>query len=416
MKLITRIIIMSLLSGILISGSCTSKLPAKENVFLKLLELFPESAKDSGAFSFIDYNRIWQANGISLINPQGQKISQEELTEIIIPRLKALSFVGDYYLELGSFYTGFGGTLFYSPLKKASIGYDKTDVEAEINVFNIKRFNPRGKMLFDQDLMVAAIGSYNPQNTAHALDNKKEWPSWALDEYATENYHDIIIYSWGNGNLQHIEGDDTVVLSAPHIDDLARARPFAISEGHLFVGINIEDIKSMIDASLNESRSLADVQEYALAAKASYELGAYGAIIAHEYLAYEGIGMQTPDYLDMYLQELFDNENTKVNKQNNAPKLKKFMTFAAGLGNDEKGNFLTLVIVHENEDEARYNISLLEQQIEMATWVEPMSNNVLYETEIKTEGKVLLAKLYTDMKILPALWFSYQDTILLHES
>jgi len=74
---ITISVIATVLSLLLFSMiGCTES--EEENTFIRLMKLIPAEAKDSGGFILIDYEKIWQANGISTINSDGSVLSQGE--------------------------------------------------------------------------------------------------------------------------------------------------------------------------------------------------------------------------------------------------------------------------------------------------------------------------------------------------
>ena len=240
---------------------------------------------------------------------------------------------------------------------------------------------------------MAAIGKYDPEATRDALSHQEEWPSWARDAYIIEEYRDVTIHSWGDGfEIHHTDS-----FAPPHIDILGRARPLAVTDGQLLYAASLDDIKLMIDASQEKIESLADLPEFAAIAEGLAELDAYKALIGYEYLV-----NGDPEFTGIYP----------------GPRLKKFVTFGTGLGIDSKGIYMALVLYHESPDDAELNISLLEQRITDTSSIlddTPLSELVT-DTEIRIEGQVLLAKLYTDS---PALWTRIpfgQDILLLHET
>jgi hypothetical protein len=153
----------------------------------------------------------------------------------------------------------------------------------------------------------------------------------------------------------------------------------------------------MIDADNKMTPSLADVPEYVLAAKGMYDLGAYGAIIGDESLA-NGT--------------LYDAEFDE------GPRLNKFITFGTGTGRDKKGNYMALVLVHDNPTDAEGNVPLLEQRIntnfKKSDGISWSYSGYIYDTEIYTEDNVLLAKLYTNDEMLWCTWFYTQWALVLH--
>jgi hypothetical protein len=150
----------------------------------------------------------------------------------------------------------------------------------------------------------------------------------------------------------------------------------------------VDYIKQMIDASLDKSDSLADVSEYALAAQGMYELGAVLSCIMYE--------SQTRDYL-MSAPAI------------TGPRIKDFLTVGIGFGKDETGIFFALVLVYENSADAQEGVSLLERKVDLFnTYCNNSTygiNHVISSTDICTDGRVLLAKLYSKYDDLWEYWF-----------
>ena len=156
----------------------------------------------------------------------------------------------------------------------------------------------------------------------------------------------------------------------------------------------------MIDASLQECSTLADLPEYASIANGLGDLNVYSAVIGSSFL-----GNLPSEYI----------ENPEMDI---GPILKKYMTCGSGLGQDENGYYIALVLYHENADDAQANVSLLRERTEYAIPLitkEPL-DNLITDIQINVEGNTLLAKLYTvSPSSLWLEWFYYPDAWLFHE-
>ncbi len=389
------VILVGLILFVPVAGGCTEK-SDQENTFIELLKLLPASAKESGGFALINYKLLRQANGISLYTLDNHRISRGDFLEAILSMDREGRLVDITALSFSSYYTGWDRYMFVSSIQDEYIGYNITDIDAEINNINIRPFDiPTDNETADEpDLLIAAIGNFNPQATEDAFKNRDEWPSWAVDNYTSENYNDITIYSWGDGSVTHLMSK----FSPPHLDNAGRARPLAVSNKHLFVSDSIAQIRAMIDATQNETHSLADIPEYTMAVKGMYDLGVYVAIIADEAMA-----EAYSEYAESYT----------------GPRLKKFLTFSTGPGIDENGTYIALVLVHDTPDRANENVLLLEQLIEASleewdghTW---SWSDFIYDIQIHTEGEVLLSKLYTEDEKLWYSWFFDRLPLVPHE-
>jgi len=395
-NIITILLAFVLVVTVILLPSCSENSVDEDNRFMELLSLLPATAVEDVFFALVDYDLFRKANSISLYNTDNNIISSDEFFDIFEDKIEKHSLIDDDIIFLGSYYTGWSEAIFYSTIKKKYLGYDITSVNAEIN--NVR---PSGFLGFEPDnkhnslppLRVAAIGKYDPEKTMTALNNQDEWPSWAVENYNSEIYKDLYIFNWGDGDETHSQ--DTI--SPPHLDQLGRARPFSVSDTKLFVSNSVQNVKSIIDSSLGEIPSLADVPEYALLARGLYTLESRKAAILGDEAVANGQWWNR----DVYLE----------------PRLKKFQTFGTGYGQDEKGYYIALVLVHENSDMAEQNAILLEERITTTFSVEYNQPWIylIYDSEFNTEGRVLLAKLYTYNKKLWLYWFITQSDLLWHE-
>jgi hypothetical protein len=346
------------------------------NRFHQLLELIPSEYKDTPeALLLTDLASYYEDYGISLTGPDGKPITLEEYVDLI--RENEIRIVMG-----GSDITGFGRQAMSGTAQANYVGYDFTNLDAEIQTGS----SPVN--------VVAGIGRYDPKSTRDALSHQDEWPTWAVDAYTTEEYRGVTIHSWGDGFEMHM----TDRLVPPHIDELGRARPLAVTDQYLFYAPSVEAIKLMIDASQGETESLADLPEFAEIAQGLSELNAYTAL-----LGYESLANGDPELTGTYP----------------GPRLKKFVTFGSGLGEDSKGIYMALAIYHESPDNARSNISLLEQRIANTNSIiddDTPWNEIITDTEIRVDGNLLLAKLYTDSLSAWVVIPYGRDILLLHET
>jgi hypothetical protein len=397
MKDITRVIIYTcLLLIMLVAGGCSGT-SEPDNTFVRLLALLPAAAKEDRIITIIDYELFREVNGISVFNEDGERVNREEYLERMEAVEEAGSLFGWGVSRLGSYWAGGGDYIYRSPLQDESVGYEITDIDAEINnIYVLSGPNSIivGGIRQDPPFMIAAVGDLNAQATEISLKYRDEWPSWAVDNHTSENYQGITIHSWGDGLETHIHDR----FSPPHLDNFGRALPLAVSDGLLFIGSYVDYIKSMIDVRRDETRSLDEIPEYVLAAEAMYNLGAIGAQIMDE--------AHTRDIL-------------MLSHPSTGPQISGFLTVAMGPGRDEVGDYMALVLVYENTTDAEKGVSLIKDKIEAYDTLCDMSNHredvCIYDTEIYTEGRVLHAKLYTENDILWGYWFFNPWVIVLME-
>ncbi len=148
---VALVIIMS--TATLFSGCGGVAIP--ENNFAKLLGLTPSDALTPGGnapvyFTLIDYARVYKDKNISFT-------SADEL----IHSTSMNGIIGTVIGE-GSHITGYGNMVETSPILDKNVGYDLTNIDAEIQYGQ------------PPNNCVVGIGRYSPQDTIDALKNHGE--------------------------------------------------------------------------------------------------------------------------------------------------------------------------------------------------------------------------------------------------
>ena len=367
-----------LITGLAALAGCAAD--HEDNRFLDLLSLMPASAADTGGFVLIDYDGYCRVNDIPRVLTNGRRLDRDEFLDVLVQRIT--DEAADHReLTLSSVYSGWDYFMLITPVRKQSVGYDLTDVRAEIH--NLYLPYDVGPSTFTADPAAARfglIGSFDAAATTQALQNRENWPDWARSAYAATDYEGVTVHSWGS-----LEEHPDDRLSPPLVDLTGRARPLTVSGDSLLLAGSVPDVQALLDAHAGRSPSLEDLPEYTLLAEGLYELDARTvAVMAGERLV---VGPHAVD----------------------AP-LRHFLTVGMGYGEDENGSYVALVLVHENGDLARENIALLEARLG-----EPSYRDVVTDASVTSEGRVLLARLYTADD---TLWFSMykqQRDLLVHE-
>jgi hypothetical protein len=382
-------ILLALVTALILGlSSLTGCSGTPSNTFTELLNLVPaeidgiSTTEASSFLTLIDYASLYKDFNVSFSTPE--EMLSATFKDIFVQRV-----------ILGSFITGYSQYALSSTIRKQYVGYDVTNVDAEI------RFG------FPPANGVAAIGRFNPRATGDALNNQDEWPSWAKDSYATEEYRGITIHSWGSGVEIHL----TNTLNPPHLDFLGRAMPLVVTDNYLFYQPSLETVKLMIDASQNKCTSLADLPEYAALADGLKDVKAYAALMGNGDFANNCLF-----YLQSGSLQLTEEQKAAINNSLGTP-MKTFLTFASGVGRDDRGTYTAIIIYHENAADALENVSLLKQHIENAYSISSIMpwKDTFTATDIKAEGNVLIAKLYCDSSSFWASWVDMHDTLLYHE-
>ena len=129
---------------------------------------------------------------------------------------------------------------------------------------------------------------------------------------------------------------------------------------------------------------MADLSDYTLVSQGLSSLGAYIAIMGDVSVINTGSG----EVKEMGIE-------TRL-------KLKRFITFGTGLGKDEKGLYLALVLVHGSSADANQNTSILRQHLETdnADYFGKLWREIVTNADIRAEKNVMLAKLYSQSAML----------------
>jgi hypothetical protein len=402
-KLVCFLLMLGVLISVVPFSGCASKNGVdaidQNDRFTQLLSLLPSTAIDAGGFVLVDYDKCFQDIGISRFNNNDKPITFEEFDKLVVAVLDE-GYTGKLdFLGLGNFYTGYGGVGPRSPIALENTGYDFTSVDVEIQSIIQTNLCGSFEWIFSNDTYVAAMGRYNPKTVNSALSNQGTWPEWVKNSYESEIYDNTTIHSWQDGNQNHFGSKYT----PPHLNFLGRALPLAVDSGHLFVASMVDEIKAMLDTQQKRTKSLAEIPEYALVAKKMTELNASVTIIVDQSL------------VNGYPDNIQDNPG---------PLLKKFLTCGMAYGSDAKGDYMTLVIVNKDENDAAQNAALLGQSIHVASMLEsdmpgfPGDKSIkelIKDSEITAEGRLTIAKLYTDDPNLWYRWFALRSNLLLHE-
>ena len=323
-----------------------------------------------------DYASAFDSIGISLAELDEGSITFQEFADHLREKPVDLSQIAN---APTSFITGWGQYADTGLICDKNIGYSMASIDADI----------RAGM--PPHIMTAVIGRYDPDATRDALKNQAEWPAWAVDAYSTQEYHGVTIHTWGVGYETHIIDR----LVPPHIDSLGRATPLAVSDGRLFNCTDLEYVKAMIDASQDKTESLADLPEYAEIAVKMSELGVFSLILGDESIV---------------------NGNPEEFASYPGPLLKKFLAFGSAPGTDENGTFMALVLYHKNHEDAQANVSLLQERIDTTKFMAKLPwTEIVTESDIQTEGNLLVAKLYTEQVSFWDAWVYNRDSLVLHE-
>lgn len=360
---------------------------AKLGIFYDMLRVIPDLPVNRHEVYINDYARLRQLTGVPL---PATEVDDEALAQWIVDTYRG-SLDAPLRLSPGPFVSGLDRFAERSPIRRANVGFGPQDVD-------------QGILAGQPPTEVEAIkGRFDPEATAGAISRCATCPA---PERST--YGGVAIYSWGDGLQVHLDK----IFAPPAFDQLGRGRPLAVGENHVFRAFSLPAMRLMIAASQGNLPSLADVEELRLLARGLSDLGAYGAFLSDRT---QGL-TQTLQGLS---EQGFPQQQIEQIRQSLAqsPLLRPYQAFATGVGRDDRGDYMALVLVHAGPEAASENRGLLRRRIEETSSLatnEPWTR-LVDSVESRAEGRVLLAKLRGRIARAWLDWVYRQDPLILHE-
>ncbi len=254
-------------------------------------------------------------------------------------------------------------------------------------------------------------GSFDPRAADRALEACAECPP-----HNREEHRGVSWYSWG----EDYEAEFGMKYSPPAYDKYGIGGRIAVLDDYVFRTTGSPEMEAIIDSKLNKAPSLADVEEWRLLADGMSRLGAYTMLLTDGSGAYDKSveGIYTRWYSDVVLTQSEMEEQKRILAETGGPLLRPFDGYATGAGIDEDGHYLALALVHTNTASAEENVELLRRRIEEGggyfSGPESWSSAVdIDSSEIRSEGRMLLAKLSVDSEYRVAL--PEHTIFLMHE-
>lgn len=231
-------------------------------------------------------------------------------------------------------------------------------------------------------------GNYDPQRTAAAL------AACQCDQPKKISYSSTTFDRWG----PDLQGDLHKRLQPPLYDQLGRGGRLSVGNGYALYALWDQGIESLIDAYSGRTTTLGDSPDYQLAARGLAALGAFeGAFSARDF----GVGAVCKNAKPCAsLTAMATSE----------PLLEPFAVAALGLVQDDATHsHLALVLVQKTPAEAQANAKLLAARFQVQSATNHMQFGVS-RLEVSTDGRTILANLYTDSGVAgglaPQLWIT----------
>ena len=260
-------------------------------------------------------------------------------------------------------------------------------------------------------MLKVARGRYDPGATERALDACSECPPPLRVEHMG-----VLFYSWG----EDLTWDLRMRFSPPVFDGFGRGRRIAVQDDYVFRTVETPGMKALIEARVGERSSLADVEEFRLLAGGMTDLDAYSVMFTDQtqWAVEMNAGLIAAILGESSSEEAMDRLRQELGlDQPQQNLLRPYQALATGQGKDDNGIYMALVLVHANSKAAEDNVDLLRQRIAETSSLltnQPW-NEMVDSMEIRSEGRVLLARLYGRIAPNWATWFGQRDPLLAHE-
>lgn len=335
--------------------------------FLTMLEFIPDTPATRFQVYISDHARIREIYDVPL--PLSDADDEAMVEYMIALRGQApLRFVSL------SFISGMGPLQYalVSPIRRQNIGFGPLDVDVDIYA---------GVAPTRYEVIK---GNFDLAGIKDTLSQYDESVSPDID-----SYRDIKLYIWTYEVNQIFQYNR---LEPPVFDELGRGTTLAVQEDYICSVDTPELVETMIDASQGGTTSLADNADYSLMATALSEMGAYSCYLSN----------QLPFvYSDMYIDLLITSSGITEDEIASAAGelLGRYRTLASGIGEDEEGPFMTIVLIYDSPQQASSDTTVFERRVEngVSLWTGEPWQDMVDSSDIWAEGRSLRIKLRGDI-------------------
>lgn len=260
------------------------------------------------------------------------------------------------------------------------LGFVKSEMDREI-------FSP---LVGSPRLYRAFLGRFNREDIDSAL---KADPM--NDDLEVVNYAGVEYYSSGKDGMN--------LDRRSNIHRLGEATRLAVVNDFVFSVSFTVIMEEMIDAYKDNVPSLADLENYQLLAAGMTELDAFTALFSSESQAQSHITEIHKDIIENPGQDEGSAARRIMAEQlQREVQLKPYQAYAVGAGLDDKGYYMTIVMVNADEKTAKENVTALKEQIKHSKTSLGTVNtttgtpwpDIIDSMEVNSRGRLTLAKLY----------------------
>lgn len=344
-----------------------------ESSFLEMLKLVPDTPATRTMVYISDHAMIRESYDIPLPSPDADDEAIAEYIMTLAGDILEMASDPSAGRRLGetSFVSGMGPGqyAFVSPIRRHNIGFGPQDVDQDIQAGPPPMTFEATKGRYDTSVIEQAVNRY-----------ESEMPRF-------EQYEGIMVIDWGYG------GNEIMLekrLMPPAFDNLGRCRPLGVEDSHIFRAFDTDSIEAMIDASHGQLTSLADNPDFSLMAEGLSEMGAYSAFLTNQVLDLDRVELMVLELRESLGESVTSEEIIAGVGQ----LLNPYRTYAAGIGQDDEGPFMTIVLVYDSPEEASSDVPVLEQRVEKGTsvWTGEPWRDLIDSDEIWADERTLRAR------------------------
>ena len=393
-RLLSAFAVATLLAVVLVGCSSEPSSAPTDTAYAGLLGTIPDTPEVRRGVYIDDYALVRQMFDIPLPGPGDDEDAVEEFYKGVPPP----GFEGEADDRP---VPGFGSVSFFGPFNRFR------NVRAENRqhlAFDVRNMDQ--SIGFAPSVAVDVVrGRFDPQATDKALESCSE-----CEPHSREEYQGVPYYSWDYAHSLQLR------FAPPAFDELGRGGRIAVLDEYVFRTIGASAMEALIDASLNEGASLADVEEFRLLAGGMSRLGAYTMRLSDNVEHWD-----VDDYVARMSPDATLKQVEQVERElMSGPWLRPYEAFATGAGKDEKGHYMALVLVHADDASAEENVGLLrriiEEEVRSLRTRDLWSDYIDVErSEIHTEGRALLAKFRGRFASSWYSWLISGDGLILYE-
>ena len=258
------------------------------------------------------------------------------------------------------------------------------------------------------------FGRFDPNVTDDALNLCSECPA-----HVQEQHGGVAYYRWGEDRA----ADRTLANAPPAFDRFGRGGRIAVLDSYVLRTLATDDMEALIDAMQGDTPSLADAEEFRLLGVGMSMLEAYRVMMVDLDFGVDAIVSRFTE------SGAGEEQKAEMRKKllGGTEPLRSYLAFATGAGHDDEGPYMALMLVHADEVSAADNVQLLERRIAQGTrgylgiWANyqhlgPWTERVdLQRSEIRSEGRLLSAKLRGEIALSPFRWVFEIENLIVHE-